>query len=301
LTNQIFKEKILNLIMILFWFKEAFKLIARSKFSFLLALTSITLSVILITVSVFIIRFSNHFEDQLKSNIIISVFIKNNPTIEEIEKIKTKLSKLKYLSSSEFIDKDKAAEIFVKETGEDFRKILDYNPLPASFNLKLKNDYANRESIKIIIKNLSSFKWADEVIFRQDFYQKIFAYIDQAKVYVFALTGLIFFVSLYLVYSTVRLILSSKYSELETMKFVGAKLSTIRMPIILNSAITGLFSGLIALGVIWALYLYVKSILIAIDSVIPNKIEFVVILLSLGPIIGILVTIISLRKISLKI
>jgi len=299
--SQTFKELFLEYIMILFWIKEAFKLIARSKFSFLLALTSITLSVILITVSVFIIRFSNHFEDQLKSNIVISVFIKDNSTNDEIEQIKSELSQLKYLSSSEFIDKDKAAEIFIKETGEDFRKILDYNPLPASFNLKLKNEYANRESIKTIIKTLSDYKWSDEVIFRQDFYQKILLYIDQAKIYVFGLTGLIFLVSLYLVYSTVRLILNSKYSELETMKFVGAKLSTIKMPIILNSAITGFLAGSIALAIVWLLYFYVKGFLLSIDNVIPNKIEFIVILLSLGPIIGILVTIISLRKISLKI
>ena len=299
--NQTFKELILDYIMILFWIKEAFKLIARSKFSFLLALTSITLSVILITVSVFIIRFSNHFEDQLRSNIIISVFIKDNSTNDEIEQIKSELSQLKYLSSSEFIDKDKAAEIFIKETGEDFRKILDYNPLPASFNLKLKNEYANRQSIKTIIKTLSDYKWSDEVIFRQDFYQKILVYIDQAKIYVFGLTGLIFLVSLYLVYSTVRLILNSKYSELETMKFVGAKLSTIKMPIILNSAITGFLAGCIALAIVWLLYFFVKGFLLSIDNVIPNKIEFIVILLLLGPIIGILVTIISLRKISLKI
>jgi cell division transport system permease protein len=287
--------------MIFFWLKEAFKLIARSKFSFLLALTSITLSVILITISVFIIRFSNHFEDQLKSNIVISVFIKDTISKTEIENIKSELSQLKYLSSFDFITKDKAAEIFIKETGEDFRKILDYNPLPASFNLKLKTEYANRDSIKKVMKNLSGYNWSDEVIFRQDFYQKILNYIDQAKVYVFALTGLIFLVSLYLVYSTVRLILNSKYSELETMKFVGAKLSTIKMPIILNSAITGLLAGLIALGIIWVLYFYVKEFLITIDTVIPNKSEFIILLMALGPVIGILVTILSLRKISLKI
>ncbi|MCU0343968.1 MAG: permease-like cell division protein FtsX, partial [Ignavibacterium sp.] len=112
--------------MILFWIKEALKLIARSKFSFLLALISITLSVILITISVFIIRSSNHFEDELRGNIVISVFIKDNISNNEIEEIKTDLAQLKYLSSSEYINKDKAAEIFIKETGEDFRKILDY-------------------------------------------------------------------------------------------------------------------------------------------------------------------------------
>ena len=287
--------------MILFWFKEAFKLIGRSKFSFLLALVSITLSVILITTSFFIIRFSNHFESQLKSNIVISVFINESIPKAEIENIKTELSELNYLKTSEYIDKEKAADIFIKETGDDFRKILDYNPLPASFNLKLKSEYAERDSIKKIIKNLSSLPWSDEVIFRQDFYQMILNYIDQAKIYIFSLTGLIFLVSLYLVYSTVRLILNSKYSELETMKFVGAKLSTIKMPIILNSAIIGLLAGLISLGVIWTVYFYVRGYITSIDQVIANKYEFIVLLLLLGPIIGILVTILSLRKISLKI
>ena len=287
--------------MILFWFKEAFKLIGRSKFSFLLALVSITLSVILITTSFFIIRFSNHFESQLKSNIVISVFIKESTSKAEIENMKTELLQFNYLKSSEYIDKEKAADIFVKETGDDFRKILDYNPLPASFNLKLKSEYAERDSIKKIIKNLSGLRWSDEVIFRQDFYQKILSYIDQAKIYVFALTGLIFLVSLYLVYSTVRLILNSKYSELETMKFVGAKLSTIKMPIILNSAIIGLLAGLISLSVIWAVYYYFRSYMLSIDKIIVNKYEFIILLLLLGPVIGILVTILSLRKISLKI
>ena len=287
--------------MIFFWIKEAFKLIARSKFSFLLALISITLSVILITISIFIIRSSNHFEQQLKRSIVISVFLKDTLSDASIEKSKQELSNQKFLASCEYITKEKAADIFIKETGEDFRKILDYNPLPASFNIKLRDEYSSRDSISKIIKQLSSFDWSSEVVFRQDFYHKILSYIDQAKLYVFALTGLILLVSLYLVYSTVRLILNSKYSELETMKFVGAKLSTIKMPIILNSAIIGLLAGLIAFGIMILAYKYVKVYFPSIDDILQNRIEFIILMLLIGPIIGIFVTILSLRKISLKI
>jgi len=287
--------------MILFWLKEAFKLIGRSKFSFLLVLISITLSVLLTTVSFFIIRFSNHFEAQVKNNIVISVFLKDDIEPAEIENIKSELSQLNYLSSSEYISKEMAVDIFIKETGDDFRKILDYNPLPASFNLKLKSDYANSVSIKKIIKNLSTYNWVESVVFRQDFYQKILSYIDQAKIYIFAITGLIFLVSLYLVYSTVRLIFNSKYSELETMKFVGAKLSTIKMPIILNITFTGLLAGFISLAIVWVAYYNIRMYLVSIDQIIANKLEFLFLLISLGPIIGMLVTILSLRKISLKI
>lgn len=287
--------------MIFFWIKEAFKLIGRSKFSFLLSLISITLSVILITISLFIIRFSDYFENELKSSIVINVFLKESLTNDQLESSKQELSQQPFLSSFEFISKDKAAEIFVQETGEDFRKILDYNPLPASFNIKLKNNYSVKDSINKIIKKLSSFSWTDEVVFKHEFYHRVLSYIDQAKIYVFAITGLILLVSLYLVYSTVRLILNSKYSELETMKFVGAKLSTIKMPILLNSAIIGLLAGLIASSISWGLYYYLKEYFISLDNIISNKMEFILLLLLVGPVIGVFVTIISLRKISLKI
>lgn len=287
--------------MILFWIKEAFKLIARSKFSFLLALISITLSVVLITLSAFMIKSSAYFENQLKRSLVISVFIKDGLPDSVIQSSKKELEQQKFLSSYEYVSKEKAAEIFIKETGEDFRKILDYNPLPASFNIKLKDDYSSRDSIRKVIDRLSNFSWSSEVVFRQDFYHKVLSYIDQFKIYIFGLTGLILIVSLYLVYSTVRLILNSKYSELETMKFVGAKLSTIKMPIILNSTITGLFAGIISLGIIWVVYFYIKKYFVFIDDVIQNKYEFIALILLVGPIIGIFVTIISLRKISLKI
>jgi cell division transport system permease protein len=287
--------------MILFWLKEAFKLIGRSKFSFLLSLISITLSVILITLTTVILQFSNHFELQLKSNIVISVFIKESVDSTAIDKIKSEMYQISAIKHAEFIDKNKAADLFIKETGDDFRKILDYNPLPASFNLKLKSEYAEKDSIKKIVKHLSMLNWVDEVVFRQDFYQKILTYIDQAKIYIFAITGLIFLVSIYLVYSTVKLILASKYSELETMKFVGAKLSTIKMPIILNSIITGLLAGLFSLGICTAVYIYIKPYFMLVDQIIANKILFITIQLTLGPLIGLLVTYLSLRKISLKI
>ncbi len=287
--------------MILFWIKEAFKLIARSKFSFLLALISITLSVVLITISAFMIKSSAYFENQLKRSLVISVFIKDALPENQLENTKQELEQQKFLASYEYVSKEKAAEIFIKETGEDFRKILDYNPLPASFNIKLKDEYSSRDSIQKVINTLSKFSWSSEVVFRQDFYHKILSYIDQFKIYIFALTGLILIVSLYLVYSTVRLILHSKYSELETMKFVGAKLSTIKMPIILNSTIIGLFAGIISLGILWLAYFYIRKYFVFIDDIIQNRYEFIALILLVGPVIGIFVTIISLRKISLKI
>ena len=66
------------------------------------------------------------------------------------------------------------------------------------------------------------------------------------------------------------------------MKFVGAKLSTIKMPIILNSAIAGLFAGIISLGIVLAVCYYLREYFTSIDQIIINRYEFIVMLLVLG-------------------
>jgi hypothetical protein len=62
-----------------------------------------------------------------------------------------------------------------------------------------------------------------------------------------------------------------------------------------------LLAGFIALGIVVVAYNYIKNYFTSIDEIIQNRVEFIILLLLIGPIIGILVTILSLRKISLKI
>src|SRR5690606_20500857 len=134
-----------------------------------------------------------------------------------------------YFASAEFISKDEAVEIFIKETGEDFRNILDYNPLPASFSLKLKTGFAEEDSLKKILYTLSGINFADEVVHKDDLTHQLLLYLRDFRIYILALTLMILIVSLYLVYSTVKLIINSRSEEFETMKLVGAKLSTIKL------------------------------------------------------------------------
>jgi len=287
--------------MVIFWIKEAFKSIGRAKSSFFLSLVSTSISVLLITASVMIIQISGSLQDSLKKSLNVNLFLKENLTQSQVNSIESELKSMKFIASTSFISKEHAAEIFVQETGEDFRKLLDYNPLPASFTITLNPDYVEQASLNKMISSLGDINGVDEVVFQHDYAKKIISFLNELKKYVFILTGILFLISLYIVYSTVKLVTNLKYEELETMKLVGAKLSTIKMPIILNGTLIGLFAGLISLSV-FILFIFYFDNYIGLQKVFDLNISFYSALLAgIGPLIGLFVSIFTLRNVTLKV
>jgi cell division transport system permease protein len=287
--------------MIVFVLKESIKLISRAKLSFVLSLVSTSISVLLITISVILIQLSDQFQSRLKSDIKINIFLKNNLTPKSISKIEQELKNKEYINRMRFIDKDKAAETFIKETGEDFRKLLDYNPLPASFVVILNEPFLVPDTLNSIVADISRIEGIDEVVYQDKFANKVLSVLDNTKKYIFMITAALFLVSIYIVYSTVKLIINSKYEELETMKLVGAKISTIKLPILLNGLLIGILAGIISLLVFLLLAGYFTNYLDSLNIFEINIRIYGIILLLTGPLLGFFISLFSLRKISLKI
>ncbi len=284
----------------LFIIKESLKLISRAKFSFVLSLMSTCISVVLIVASVLLIILSGRFESKLKKNISIDVFLKDPISEQKTSDVKNQLKEKEFISSIQYINKKQAAENFIKETGEDFRKILDYNPLPASFRIRLNENYADNDSINKIINSLSQIAGVDEIVYQQRLVSKILSQLNNIKQYIFYITGALLLISVYILYSTMQLIINSKYEELDTMKLVGAKISTIKMPIFLNGIYIGVFAGVIALILFLVLFQYLETYLGSITFSINNPV-YIAGIICIGPLLSILVSLVSLRKVNLKI
>lgn len=286
--------------MIIFWFKEAFRIFGRAKSSFVLSLITLSISILLIAVSFYSIFLSHRIEKKIKEQFILNIFISDSLSANSIEKIKSDLETKNYTSTLIYIDKEKAAEIFIKDTGEDFRKILDYNPIPASLSLKLKSEFVNKDSIEIIKKQINSIPGIDEIMFEHEILEKLVNALRSLQRYIFIITIVLILISVYITYSTIKMVISLKHEELETMKLVGAKLSTIKMPIILNELITGFWAGILSFGVIKLSFLMLTKYSPTLDEYHP-PVEYLLLILLVGPVLSFLVSIFVLRKITLKI
>jgi len=287
--------------MISFYLKETLRSIKRAKSSFFLSLTSMVISMLLIIGSVMTIQISADFQHELKNNITINIFLKENLTKNESAAIEKEIKQKKFVNTVKYVGKDEAAEKFIKETGEDFRRILDYNPLPASFSVTMLENYVESDSLNNIIPVLSKLNGVEEVVFQQEYVKKILTYLSTFKKYLFIITTILLLISIYIVYSTVKLVTGMKIEEMETIKLVGAKLSTIKIPIILNGILIGFIASLISI-IIFFLYITYIDKYINLLKIFNFRNEYYIAgVLLLGPFIGFIVSIFTLKKVTLKV
>jgi cell division transport system permease protein len=287
--------------MISYYLKETLRSIKRAKSSFFLSLTSMVIAMLLIVGSVMTIQISADFQRDLKNNISVNIFLKENLTKEESVSIEKEIKQKDFVNTIKYIGKEEAADKFIKETGEDFRRILDYNPLPASFSVTLKEKFVEPDSLNRIIPIFSQLKGVDEVVFKQEYVKKILTYLSTFKKYLFIITAILFLISVYIVYSTVKLVTGMKMEEVETMKLVGAKLSTIKIPIILNGILIGFIASLISIIIFFLYITYIDKYINLLKIFnLRNEYYFTGVLL-LGPFIGFIVSIFILKKVTLKI
>ncbi|MGE5401527.1 MAG: cell division protein FtsX, partial [Ignavibacteriales bacterium] len=273
--------------------KETFKSLSRAKLSVVVSLLMTCISVLLVVISMILVRFSGILEQRIKDKVSLNIFLKESTSDLQAGEIKAHLDGLNFISSARYLNKEQAEKEFLKETGEDFREVLEYNPLPASFVINLRPEYIEPDSLQKISKIFSRIEGVDEVVFQSEEIYKALRSLSVMKMYVFSGAGILLLVSLYIVYSTNKLIIAARQAQIETMKLVGTKLYIIKLPFVLNGVFLGMIASAFAMMLFktaeWWLgsYLNMGLMFFMKDALINSAI-----LLS-GPTIGFLAGIIS--------
>ena len=144
--------------------------------------------------------------------------------------------------------------------GSDPSEFLGMNPFVATLELQLKSDYANRDSLIWIAKELSSNPKVTDVAYQEDLMDKVNMNLKKVSLVLLALAVLLTFISYSLISNTVRLGVYSRRFLIHTMKLVGASWGFIRRPFMRDGMIVGIVAALLACGVlgfgVWWLYRY---------------------------------------------
>jgi cell division transport system permease protein len=118
------------------------------------AIITTSLVLFMVGISFLIFLHGNKLIDQFKESVEFSVILKDTIENERIIALKEKIASAPYTQQFEFVSKEEAMKRYIELTGDDFREMLDNNPLYASINIKLKAKYANSDSIQLIQKRL---------------------------------------------------------------------------------------------------------------------------------------------------
>ena len=219
---------------------------------------STSLVLILLGAALFVVLTAYNVSKSVRENISITMLMSDQANAAELATTQKTLKTKKYIREVKFISKEDAKAQMIKDLGTDPSEFLEYNPFEASYELTLHADYANKDSIARVVKELKAMPKVVDMVYQSEQVETINDIISKVSLVLLVLVGLLTFVSFALINNTLRLSAYSRRFLIHTMKLVGASWSFIRRPFLWKSMLLGLIAAIVADVV---LYLGVMALL----------------------------------------
>jgi cell division transport system permease protein len=221
--------------------------------SYFSVVISIALVLFLVGLLALLVLNTKKVADHFKEQIALSIYLKDTAKEVEIDQLQKSLALAEYTKSIDFVSKEEAARAYSKEIGEDFMEFLGYNPLQNSVDVYFNADYVSETQIAEISRDLSEKEFIDEIIYDKPLIALLNDNIKRLSFWILVVSGLLTFIAVLLINSSIRLSVYSKRFTIKTMQMVGATKRFIRRPFILKSVKLGIIGStlsLIGMGVV---------------------------------------------------
>ena len=183
---------------------------------------------------------------------------------------------------------------------EDFRKVLEENPLPPSFIVNFSSDFLSEKNINSIISEIEKIKGVSEVVYDYSTIVRILKFLDSIKYLIYVVSALLILLAIYLVYINNQTQIRANTNLYNAIKLVGAKINAIKIPIMINSIIIGIISGLISFLINTLTLLLLINLFFNYKFSLQNNSLFIICLLE-GIIIAFIGNYLASRKLSIQI
>ena len=211
---------------------------------------STTMVLILLGMVVFFVLTARNLSAHMRENLTVTVMLGNSVTVNDAHLLCRDLYHRPYSHNIDYISKEQAAKEQVKALGSDPTEFLGFNPFPATLEIQLKSDYANRDSLKWIAREIRKDSRVSDLTYMEDLMDKVNLNLSRVSLVLLVLAVLLTFVSFTLISNTVRLSVYARRFLIHTMKLVGASWGFIRRPFIKRAVIVGIIASVFANAVL---------------------------------------------------
>ncbi len=226
---------------------------------------STAMVLVLLGLVVLSVQTSRNLSQWVKENLTVTVMLSDDVSVNGAKLLCRDLYHRPYSRNIDYISKEQALKEQSEAMGSDPSEFLGVNPFPATLELQLKSDYANRDSLKWIAKELQKNPKVTDVAYQVDLMDSVNRNLTKVNLLLLALAVLLTFVSFSLINNTVRLSVYSRRFLIHTMKLVGASWTFIRKPFMKQALLIGVIAAIVAIAVLgglaYGLYYYEPNIL----------------------------------------
>jgi cell division transport system permease protein len=198
---------------------------------------------------------ANHFKEE----VMITLFLKNNTSKEQIENLRKSLLKEKFSRKIVYMSKGEAAKFYTEDLGEDFINYLGTNPLKNSVDIYLNPGFVTPEKMQEISDRFDNNSFVFEVSYDKPLVTFLTQNIQKVSFWLFAISSFFGLIALILINSSIRLSVYSKRFNIKTMQMVGATKGFIRKPFIWSGIKLGFIGAFISLAGLAAVIYYIDQ------------------------------------------
>ena len=213
---------------------------------------STTMVLILLGLVVFFVLSARNLSAHMKEHLTVSVMLKDSVSVNDAKLFCRDLYHRPYSRNIDYISKEQAQREQVKELGSDPTEFLGFNPFPATLEIQLKADYANRDSLKWIAKEIRKDSRVSDLAYMEDLMNRVNVNLSRVSIILMVLAVLLTCVSFSLISNTVRLSVYARRFVIHTMKLVGASWGFIRRPFLKQAVGVGIIAAVMAICVLGA-------------------------------------------------
>lgn len=196
----------------------------------------------------------------IKENMGFDIILADGVPEATVNSLKQQLSQSPFVSSFSYISATDALRQWQEDTGEDLTDVLDVNPFYGEFDIKVKEIYANVDSINAITTRLKANEAIGEINIHTEMVEAINRNIRSIATVLIVVAAALLLISFMLINNTVRLTIYSRRFTIHTMKLVGATPGFIRRPFLINNLIHGVVAAIIASALLAALIYYAHTL-----------------------------------------
>lgn len=231
----------------------------RSQPSYFMSILGVSLVLFILGLLGWIVINANKLGQYFKENVEVRVYLRENISPKDSVTLVQYIANKPYVKEYEYVTKELAKQKFVADGNDDWKNILDANPLPASIEFKLRNQYVQSDSLAAIKADIEQNIGVNDVQYPRSLVDNLNENVRKISLILLIIAITLCVVVIVLIDNTIKLAMFSNRFLIKTMQMVGATRGFIAHPMDIRAIINGAVAGLIALAGIIALVFFAEQ------------------------------------------
>ncbi|MCD6379613.1 ABC transporter permease [bacterium] len=233
---------------------ESARMLKYRKISNLISVIIMGFSLLVLVIFILITLNVSMVIEKGMEEMCVYVYLEDGTSNKINEDIRTKLLGLENIKKVLFVSKEEALKKFGERLGKssEILEELSVNPLPNAFRIHMKPECTTSVFMEKIAQTAMGWDGVEDVRYGKKWVEKGEKLVKGFYMIGLALGLIVLLSVIFVISNTVRLSILSRRESVEIMKLVGATNGYIQAPFLIEGAIQGVVSSLVAMALLWA-------------------------------------------------